>query len=303
MDASAPGLWEILGHVAFDIPWLLAIALALAWYARTVRRVNRRFPARKHPRLKTAAFVAALAVTWLAVLGPVEYWGNILLWANFFGFLLLTMFAAPLFVLSSPLTLAFRAASKPRRRRLRSLYRGLPATWLTFPIFTWLAFAVLTYAWQFTELTEVAARNVYVRDFQLASLLAIAFLFWLPAFAADPVRWRLNHPLRFLYITLGMVHKGLFGGMFLSLNRPFHERMAADLPSWAPSAMDDQRMAILVLWIGGNLVYLLGLAVVIHGWLGYEARNTHRIDRRLAREREARRARGQALERVFQKGV
>jgi hypothetical protein len=100
-----------------------------------------------------------------------------------------------------------------------------------------------------------------------------------------------------------MVHKGLYGGMFLSLNNPFHSQFAEGLPDWALSPMEDQRMAILVLWIGGNLIYLLGLVVVAHSWIGYEARNTHRVDRRLAREREARRARRSAMEQVFQKSV
>lgn len=279
------------------------MALAAFWYLRALRTVNASSPARRHPRWKLAAFFVGIAALWLAVLGPVEYWGNTLLWVNFLGFLLVTMIAAPLFVLSSPLTLAFRASSKRGRHRLRRFYRGFGPTWLTFPVFTWLGFAVLTYAWQFTELTEVAARHVYVRDLQLATLLAVSLLFWTPALAADPVRWRLNHPLRFLYITLGMVHKGLFGGMFLSLNRPFHERLAADLPAWAPSPMDDQRLAILVLWIGGNLIFLLALGYVIHGWLGFEARNTHRIDRRLEKERQVERGRRRALERVFEKNV
>jgi cytochrome c oxidase assembly factor CtaG len=303
VDTDAPGLGELLGHVAFDPPWLVAIALAAWWYMWTVRRVNARRPRHPVPGWRVAAFMGGLAAVWLAVLGPVEYWGNTLLWVNFLGFLLLTMIAAPLFVLSSPLTLAFRAGSPATRRRLRRLYRSPPAGVLTFPVFTWLAFAVLTYAWQFTILTEHAAANAYVRDLQLLSLFAVSLLFWMPAFAVDPLRWRLNHPLRFLYIMLEMVHKGLFGGMFLSLNTPFHETLAAGLPAWGPSPMTDQRMAILVLWIGGNLIFLLALVFVIHGWLGFEDRNTHRIDRRLEKERAARRQHTTALDQVFQKSV
>ena len=154
---------------------------------------------------------------------------------------------------------------------------------------------MVTYAWQFTGLTEEAAANVFVRDAQQLSLLAVSLLFWWPALCADPVAWRMNHPLRVLYVAVEMTHKGLFGGMFLSLNTPVHETLAANLPAWAPSAMMDQRLAILVLWVGGSLVFLVALAAIAVSWVRYEARQSARVDRRLDALREARRQRARAL--------
>lgn len=304
MDStSVPSAGEFLGHVSFDVPWLLAIGGVLYWYLRNVRRANNICPGKRHPAWRTASFIAGLGMLWVAAQSPIEYWGNILLWVNFLGFLVLTMAAAPLLVLGSPLTLAFKVGSPATRARLRGFYRRFPMSWLTFPVFTWLAFAVITYAWQFTALTEYAAHNPYVRDLQLVTLLFVAILFWIPALAADPVRWRLNQPLRFFYVMVEMVHKGLFGGMFLSLTSPVHKGLAADLPSWGPSAMTDQRMAILVLWIGGNLIFLIALAYIVGQWLEYEARNNHRTDRRLAQERRMTEERRRALEQVFQKPI
>ena len=299
---QTPGVWEILSKWAFDPPWILAVLAVAIWYARTVRRGNSA-PLRPHPVRSQVAFYAGLVLVLIAALSPIEHWGDQLLWVNFLGFLILTMIAAPLLVLGAPLTVAFRAADKSGRKRLRWLYRRSFFSRFTFPIFTWLLFAVLTYAWQFSGLTDLAARNVFVRDLQLVTLLAASILFWIPALAVDPARWRLNHPLRFFYVMVEMGHKALFGGMFLALTSPVNDGFARNLPAWGPSPMHDQRMAILVLWLGGNLLFLATLAFIVRQWLAFEKRNSQRIDHRLALQRQAERDRLSALDQVFQKSV
>lgn len=277
---------------------LCAVACAHAWATRSARNALHAPPA-----WKAWAFLAALVATGAATASPIERLGNDVLWVNFLGFLLITMIAAPLFVLSSPLTLAFRASGRTGRRRLRRLYCSRIVTLLSFPAITWLGFAATTYAWQFSPLTEFAAQNVLVRTLQLSTLLVVALLFWWPALGCDPIRVRLNHPLRVFYVGVEMVHKGLFGGMFLSMTSPIHDHFAKATVSWAPSPMTDQRIAILILWIGGNLIFVVALVVLAIQWMRYEARNTVRVDRRLEQHREAIRQRRAALDQVFHKGV
>jgi hypothetical protein len=67
--------------------------------------------------------------------------------------------------------------------------------------------------------------------------------------------------------------------------------------------MTDQRLAILILWIGGTLVFVAAIIGLITGWMRYEGRNQHRVDRRLEQARETERERRAALDRVFTKGV
>ncbi len=295
MSSDAPGFGEIMTHFAFDAPWyglLLAIAgfYVVAWLR--VRSARPRVPPGGG---RLAAFLLGILLIAVATQSPLEHYGAQLLWAGFASMLLLTMIAPPLILLGSPLTLAFRASSPRGRARLRGFYRGRVMRVVAMPIVSWLAFAIVTYAWQFTGLTEEAAANVFVRDVQQLSLLAVSLLFWWPALCADPVPWRMNHPLRVLYVAVEMTHKGLFGGMFLSLTTPVHETFAAAMPAWAPSAMMDQRLAILVLWVGGSLVFLVALAAIAVSWIRYEARQSTRVDRRLDALREARRQRERAL--------
>ena len=301
MSETAPGFADVISRFAFDVPWYGLLLGAAAFYAVAWVRVRSERPRVPPGRVQLALFMLGLALVFVATQSPLEHYGNQILWADFGGMLLLTMIAPPLILLGSPLTLAFRAAGPRGRARLRRFYRGRAMRIVAMPIFSWLLFAVVTYAWQFSGLTEEAAANVFVRDVQQLSLLAVALLFWWPALCADPVAWRMNHPLRMLYVAVEMTHKGLFGGMFLSLNTPVHETFAASMPVWALSAMTDQRLAILVLWVGGSLVFLVVLAAIAISWVRYEGRQSARIDRRLEAQREARRERARALGSVFER--
>jgi putative copper resistance protein D len=299
MDDTAPGLAEALTHFTFDVPWSLAILVAGGWYLLAWRRARNRGSA--HPVGRLVAFLAGLAALVPAVLGPLEYYGNQVLWLNFTVFLVITMIAAPLLLLGAPVTLAFRISGKAGRKRLRGVIRSRAFAIATFPVLTWLAFAVVTYVWQFTGLFETAAKHTAVRELQLATLLLVSLAFWAPALCADPLRWRMAYPLRALYVFVEMTHKGLFGGMFLSMTSPFHDEFAANLPAWAPSPMDDQRLGILVLWVGGNLIFMVALVGLVARWLQYERRNAHRTDWRLRLRRQAEARRKAAIEQVFRR--
>jgi putative copper resistance protein D len=298
---EAPGLWAILGHWRFDPVWSFVLLGCVVLYAIGFARASKK--GSPHPAWRLGCVLAAAAVVFVAVSSSISHYGREVLWVDFTGFLLLTMVAPPLFLLGAPLTLAFRVGDKAARRRLRRIYRGRVATVLTFPIGTWLLFAIATYLWQFTDLTEVAVRHEPVRYLQQFSLLLVGLLFWMPAIAADPMRWRMPYPLRTLYIFVEMTHKGLFGGMFLSMTSVMHRDFAARAPSWAPDPLTDQRLSILILWLGGNLVFIAALVGLVLGWVAYERRNQHRTDWHLRLQNEAKAKRRAALEKVFTKSI
>lgn len=288
---------EIPELLVFGLPWVALIAIAGTWYAVALNRSTT-----EHPRRKVFAFYLGLFLVGVATLSPLEHYGNQALWVAFIGFLVLTMLAAPLLILGSPLTLAFRASGPAWRKRLRRGYRHPFIASFAHPVAGWSAFAVTTYLWQFSQLAEQATRHLLVRELQLGTLLLVSLMFWAPALCADPLRWRMAHPLRLLYVLVEMVHKALFGGMFLSMSAPFHRNFAANPPSWAPEALLDQRLSIAILWLGGNMVFMVVLFGLAVHWLRYETRQSHRVDLRLAKAREKDKRRMAALEAVFNRG-
>lgn len=303
MEQSAPALSEILRHFAFDLPWLALFVLLAVPYSVAWSRLARTNPRVPHPRWKLFSWYAGILCLYIGILSPIEHYGNQLLWVSFTSFLFITMLAPPLLLWASPITLAFRVLGPTGRTRLRNATRTQAARLLTFLPIPWLLFAVVTYLWQFGTPADWAAESVWVRDLQQATLLLVALLFWFPALGADPLRWRANYPTRALYLLVEMTHKALFGAFFLSLSTPIHSGYAERLPAWGPSALEDQVMAIVVLWLGGNLVFLAAVAGLATRWIRQDAADGRRIDRRLARAREDERRRKEALQQVFNRPI
>jgi len=303
METQVPGIAEIFTHWTIDLAWIVLLLGAGFVYLRAFRRLNATMPRVPHPAWKAWAFCAGLVIIAIGVLSPIEYYGNRLLFVDFLGFLLITMWAPPLLLIGSPLTLAFRVSGKPMRATLRRAYRSMPVRVITFPITSWLIFAIGTWVWQFSKLTDVATHNMLVRDVQEFSLVAMALIFWTPALCTDPVRWRPPYPVRGLYVFVEMTHKAFIGAIFLAMTAPYHTEMARNLPAWGPNAMYDQTLAILILWIGGNMVFLLAIGGIIARWMAYEGRQTARIDKQIAKEHEAAVRHKQALEQVFRKTI
>src|SRR4051794_35330780 len=105
-----PDILEILRHFTVDPVWIVLLGAVGGWYFLAFRRAAADALPRRHPTWKAFAFGGGLVALAIGTLSPIEHYGNTLLWVDFLGFLLITMIGAPLLVLGSPLTLAFRSA-------------------------------------------------------------------------------------------------------------------------------------------------------------------------------------------------
>jgi cytochrome c oxidase assembly factor CtaG len=66
-------------------------------------------------------------------------------------------------------------------------------------------------------------------------------------------------------------------------------------PGWTTTALDDQRLAAGIMWVGGDLLFISAVGVVVWAWMRAEEANTARADRRADAELAAIRAREAAL--------
>lgn len=293
----------MLSHWRFDPFWIVLILAAAWWYVSSLRKLEATNPRVKHPRWKMWSWFAGLLLVVIPTMSPLQHYGNIFLTVMFIGFIITSMMAPIFLLIASPLTLAFRTSGKRGRRRLRWLYRNRISSILTYPIFSWLAFAIVTYIWQFSDLTDWAVESGVVRDIEFASLLFVGVLFYIPALCADPTRWRMNYPLRVFYVFVEVAHKALFGGIFTALTSIFHKQIAANMPAWGPDPLGDQRLAILVVSALGNIVFITVIGFLVWRWVPYEARRTAIMDKRIEKERLAETSKQSAMEQIFRRGI
>jgi putative copper resistance protein D len=265
---------------SFDPLAVVALVVAAIAYRRAEHAVAVFHPRHVIPPARRRAFFAGLLVVAIALLSPVHAYADDRFVVHMVQHLLLTFVAAPLLVIGAPLTLAVRAASPPRRRRLLRTLNGPVITVLGHPVVAWAQFAVVMWATHFSSFFEAALESSGVHALEHGLFLGSAALFWWPALGESTGRWRLSHPLRLLYVALAMPQNTFLALAILSAGRVLY-------PHYGSRA--DQRQAGGVMWVAGDLALLVVVLLLTAAWARHEERTTSRQER-LADERAVSRA-------------
>ena len=221
---------------------LLALVAGFVWLQRQ--------PALSVSRGRQACFVTAVGLLVLALLSPLdEISDRYLLFGHMIQHLLLVLAVAPLLALAVPRKWGARLTMNP---------------WLAFAAFNLVFGLSHTPSWYEATLVHEPLHIV-----EHVLYLAAGMLNWLPIL--NPAReQRLPEPMQMLYLffeTLPMFVVGALLALSENAVYPFYLRA----PRLAGiSAIQDQSMAGLLMWIGGSFFYLGALTVVFFGWANRE---------------------------------
>jgi cytochrome c oxidase assembly factor CtaG len=288
----------LLGWTFPPLP-TLAILAALVWWLWAVRRVDAAHRTNPVPRKRTVAFLGAMTALAFALLSGIERYDTTLFSIHMVQHLLLTMVAAPLIVLAAPITLVLRLASPGTRRGLvLPVLHSRVVRFISFPAVAWIAFAGVMWVTHFSPLFDAALEDPIAHDLEHALFLGSALLFWWAAVGVDPSPWRLSHPGRAFYTFLQMPQNTFLAVILLSATVPLYEHYATlELPwdGWTATALDDQRLAAGIMWLGGDFLFIVAVGAIVWGWMKAEEANTARSDRRADAELAAIRERESAL--------
>lgn len=274
----------LLGWTFEPLP-ALGIAAAGVWWWWAVRRVNGSHPANPVPARRSVAFAAGLAAIAIALLSGIDRYDTTLFSVHMVQHLLLAMAAAPLIALAAPITLLLRLASAPARRRwiLPALHARLTRI-LAFPVVAWLVFAGVMWVSHFSPLFDAALEDPLVHDLEHGLFLGAGLLFWWPAVALDPAPWRMPHPVRALYVVLQMPQNTFLAAVLLNAPAVLYAHYATLQRPWGPSTLADQQAAAGIMWLAGDVIFLVAVMAIVLGWMRAEATDTPRSDRRAAAE-------------------
>jgi cytochrome c oxidase assembly factor CtaG len=246
---------------------LLALVLgaASAWYLANARRPPVRISA-----WRLACFVAGVAAILVALAWPIDALAGRSLTAHMVQHLLLTSVAAPLIVLGRPVTLLLK--SGPTRSWTRRVVRSRAFGLLTHPVVAWVAFVGTMYASHLGPLYEAALESPAWHAAEHSLFLASALLFWLPVAGETPAPNRLGHGARLLYLALAMPAEGFLALAVFSAGRVLYPTYSG------PDALSDQQSAAALLWIVGDLVFLVALILAAVAWKADEEARQRRIE-------------------------
>jgi len=207
-----------------------------------------------------------------ALIGPIPAAAHEHFWVHMVQHLLVMLVAAPLILLSAPVTRVLRATRGRMRFRVAGLLRSRPFQVVSHPLVTWGSFALVMWVTHFSPIYQLAVENELVHLAEHSAYLVAALLFWTPVIGLDPARHKLSWPVRIAYLLLALPLQSFLGLALYSSERPLY----AAYPS-----LDDQRLGALIMWIGGDLLFVVAIALAVGGWMRADTREAERIDKAL----------------------
>lgn len=244
--------------------------LYVVGFARQWARAPRRRPALAR---WGAAFLAAAAVTGVALLSPLDRSADRLAWAHMVQHLLLMMVAAPLLTLACPVRVVAPWGLPERLRspvaRVRAVASRLGAgRYLVWqPIATWSLFLGTLWLWHLPALYEAALRHAWVHDLQHLGFVGASALFW--GVVLDPVaRQRLHPPLAVAYLFATSLQAMMLGVLMTLSPRAWYPAYGAG--GARLTLLEDQQVAGAIMWMPGCLLYAVVAAWLAARWLARE---------------------------------
>jgi putative copper resistance protein D len=243
-----------------------SVVVAAGLYLWGVVRVARRHPGRPWPAWRTAAFLAGLAVVVLALQSGIGSYDDVLFWDHMVQHLMLVMVAPPLLIVGQPITLLLHASRNPLHSWAKRVLRSPVASFLTWPVFGFAAYAAAIVVLHLTTVASLIARNQVAHDAEHVVFLAVGYLFFLPIIGSEPIRWRLTYPARLLLLFL-IMPVDTFTGLVLGYgNHGTPGLPVGARPAWAGTAVQDLHAGGAAMWVAGDALMFATMMIVFWMW-------------------------------------
>jgi cytochrome c oxidase assembly factor CtaG len=242
------------------------VVIAAGLYLWGVVRVARRHPARPWPAWRTGMFLGGLAVVVLALQSGIGSYDDVLFWDHMVQHLMLVMAAPPLLIFGQPITLLMHASRNPLHTWVKRAVRSRIASFLTWPIFGFGAYAAAIIVAHLTGLANLTARNQTAHEAEHFVFLVVGYLFFLPIIGSEPIRWRLSYPVKMVLLFLVMPVDTFTGLILSGANSSAPGLPIGPRPAWAGTALGDLHAGGAVMWVGGDGLMFALMMVVFLMW-------------------------------------
>jgi cytochrome c oxidase assembly factor CtaG len=239
-----------------------AVAVPAVLYGWGVARVACRHPARPWPLWRTGLFGAGLLVIVIATQSGIGAYDDLLFYDHMIQHIMLLMVAPPLLIGGQPLTLLLHASRNPLHTWAKRVIRSRVASFLTWPVFGAVAYALAVTAAHLTAIASYTEQDAAWHNAEHALFVVIGYLFYLPILGTEPIRWRLSYPIRFVLLVL-LMPIDTFTGVALGYASAHSPGIpTGPRPGWAPSPVSDLHSGGAVMWIAGDCI-MFGLMMIV----------------------------------------
>ena len=260
VDSSTDGalhLWRI------DPLGAALLALLAGVYALGQWRVSRR--SRGEHRTRALCFWAGWAALAVALGPPLEALTPVSFAAHMTQHEIMMLAAAPLLVMARPLGTLLWGLPQALTGVVKAPVVRRAAGWLAAPLAAWLTHAVVLWGWHVPAAFEAGLRSEPVHWLQHVSFFAAAIIFWWSVFAGGRSGERRGIALLSVFTTA--IHTTVLGVLLTFSTKIWYPTYAAAASPWDLSAIEDQQLGGLIMWVPGGMVFLAAGVALAALWL------------------------------------
>ncbi|WP_167759734.1 cytochrome c oxidase assembly protein [Massilia horti] len=273
----APGFaWSHAGH-GHDAaqwiadPWTSALLLAAAGaYLLGWRRLRWEGNAsRVLGRSRIWLFSGGMLVLGIALVSPLDSLADRSLCAHMTQHMLLMLAAPPLLVSGRPLLVWLWAFPLAGRRRIGQAWIGSgfhrTYAFMMRPLVVWTCASIALWLWHIPFAYDLALEHEYVHALEHLCFFATSLAFWTLTLAPYGKR-QAGHGAALVMVATFAVHSGLLGALLTFARAPLYPVYAGG--TFGLTALEDQQLAGLIMWVPAGAVYLGSMLSLFAGWLG-----------------------------------
>ena len=269
-DASRAEAHQAFGSTGpsqFDV-WLGCLLLIGAvFYARGIVRLWRKAGVgRGIRRLELVSFALGWASLSIALLSPIDTVAEHSFATHMIQHELLMIVAAPLIVLGRPLETLLWGVPRPVRRAAAAVARAsaVQKLWqpVTSPMGAWSFHALALWIWHAPILFALALTSFGWHVAQHICFFASALGFWWSVFGGR-ARSADARSIASLFTT--MLHTSALGALLSFAPSAWYPLDGA--PAFGLTALEDQQLGGLIMWVPGGLAYMIAGLAVARRWL------------------------------------
>lgn len=238
---------------------LIGTALIIGGYLYAIGPLRRRYDFEKVRRGQVFAFLLGMIIMFLALVTPLDELGDSYLFsAHMVQHLLITIVGPPLLLLGTPEWFLRPIVRNPALFRI--------AKFMTMPIICFALFNTDFWLWHAPPLYNATLENETIHILEHLTFIIFGVLNWWPIFSPSKDLPRLSLGGQVLYLFFsGMPTVALGAG--LTFLPPLYAPYIHAPRVWGISPATDQQLGGLIMWIPGNILYIIIMSALFIRWM------------------------------------
>ncbi|MBV8695254.1 MAG: cytochrome c oxidase assembly protein [Ktedonobacteraceae bacterium] len=239
---------------------IIGTILIIGLYLYAVGPLRKKYyPAEEVKISQVVMFLLGVNIIFLSLFSALDKLGDDYLFsAHMVQHLFLTIVGPPLLLLGTPGWLFQPLLRKPFVLRLGKM--------LTFPMVAFFLYNGDFWLWHAPVLYDATLVNQSLHILEHLSFIGFGIIYWWPVFSPVKELPRLSVGGQILYLFLsGMPTVALGAG--LTFAPPLYEPYIHAPRVWGLSPATDQQLGGLIMWVPGNIVYIVIVSILFIRWM------------------------------------